>query len=60
MFHTADIFETRARAERHQELRRLISALSSFLKRRPTGKNGTSPDPLACANDIDTGTLRAA
>lgn len=38
MMHTGDIFEQRARAARHRELRALARALSGFLFRPMTGR----------------------
>ncbi|MEM9633829.1 MAG: hypothetical protein AAGA50_21040 [Pseudomonadota bacterium] len=39
MMHTGDIFEQRARAARHRELRALVRALSGFLFRPIANRN---------------------
>jgi hypothetical protein len=63
MTHTGDIFEARARAARHAELRRLAGAISSLLFRKaetaPAYKVA-STDLSASNNDQGQPTIRAA
>lgn len=51
MFHSGDIYEIRARASRHQELRRLARAITGLFHRAapctPVRKPGLSGKPIA-------------
>ena len=63
MTHTGDDYEARARASRHQELRRLAKALSRLLfKRGEAAQNTNLPTTghVACDNDQAPQTIRAA
>lgn len=63
MFHSGDIYEIRARASRHQELRRLARAISGLFHRRDrlqTGQQTLSLGGIDCANDQALTTHRAA
>ncbi len=60
MLHTGDIHETRARAARIHELRRISRAISGFLFRSPPATATVSFDNMTGANDHNTETTRAA
>lgn len=62
MFHTGDIYEIRARAERHRELRRLRKTLTGFLFRsaKPEPETPALSRDLDCANDRTIGKSRVA
>ncbi|WP_269582651.1 hypothetical protein [Roseibium sp. Sym1] len=63
MFHSGDIYEIRARASRHQELRRLARAITGLFHRAAplhSGPETRSFGQTDCANDPALTARRAA
>lgn len=63
MMHTGDVYEARARAARHRELKALTRAFSRFVFRSKAGQVPHAPDRLSdlgCANDRRPAKPRAA
>ncbi|MHA7773291.1 hypothetical protein [Roseibium sp. M-1] len=60
MLHTGDMFEARARAARHQELRRLARAIHTLMVRHGTSRAIPDTRPMSgieIANDRGTTTF---